>query len=76
MAMSVPFYFDQLLRCIEKFGFKLSLYNRYDEMFRNRRDFQLLLQETYKDALVFLRKAQDALKANSEFRHHTEKSRH
>ncbi|KAM3511901.1 hypothetical protein MY11210_004442 [Beauveria gryllotalpidicola] len=64
VGRSVPFYFTDLLRLVERFGAQLCLYSRYDALFNGHGDFMAALSDTYMDAIIFLRKARDALRAN------------
>ncbi|PMB65156.1 Nephrocystin-3 [Beauveria bassiana] len=64
VGRSMPFYFTDLLRLVERFGAQLCLYNRYDALFNGHDEFMAALSDTYMDAIIFLRKARDALHAN------------
>ncbi|KAM0670873.1 hypothetical protein ACQRIU_001268 [Beauveria bassiana] len=65
VGRSVPFYFTDLLRLVERFGTQLCLHSRYDALFNGHGEFMAALSDTYMDALIFLRKARDALRANA-----------
>ncbi|KAM3523884.1 hypothetical protein NHJ13051_004861 [Beauveria bassiana] len=64
VGRSVSFFFTDLLGLVERFGTQLCLYSRYDALFDGHTDFMAALSDTYMDALIFLRKARDALRAN------------
>ncbi|KAI1742093.1 NACHT domain protein [Xylaria scruposa] len=65
MAQSVPFYFDKLLEMVTDLGARLNLYNQYAKQFSNIPEFQVALADTFKDALVFLHQARNALLGNT-----------
>ncbi|KAI1828424.1 NACHT domain protein [Xylaria intraflava] len=66
LVQSLPFYFVDLFRMVERLGAQLSLYNQYyEQLFHGAEDFQAILLETYMDVLIFLRHAREALARNT-----------